>query len=105
MVYQFNPCSYVVLIEDVEFVFDTSYITTTALLGKQAPLALDWAIRNQTCEAARAEASFACVSENSECVDSANDPGYWCNCSSGYQGNPYLLGGCQGFFFLFLSIN
>ncbi|KAJ3709320.1 hypothetical protein LUZ61_013025 [Rhynchospora tenuis] len=96
MVYKFNPCSYVVLMEDAGFVFDTSYITTTALLHKKVPLVLDWAIRNQTCkDAMHAGTSYACVSGNSECVDSTNDSGYWCKCSSGYQGNPYLIGGCQ----------
>ncbi|MFQ6669672.1 hypothetical protein Gotur_034822 [Gossypium turneri] len=38
--------------------------------------------------------NFACQ-ENSNCVDSENNSGYFCKCFKGYEGNPYLPNGCQ----------
>ncbi|XP_062223161.1 putative wall-associated receptor kinase-like 16 [Phragmites australis] len=97
----FSPCSYAVLVEAAAFDFRTTYVTTDEFMsanGEQVPLVLDWAIGNQTCEEAKRNASaYACVSSNSECVDSkyGRGRGYLCNCSAGYEGNPYLLNGCQ----------
>ncbi|OAY73438.1 Wall-associated receptor kinase 2, partial [Ananas comosus] len=94
----FSPCSYAVLVEESAFKFKTSYVTTGELRNRELPVVLDWAVRNKTCrQARRNRTSYACVSDNSECVDSGNGPGYLCNCSKGYQGNPYLPPhGCQG---------
>jgi hypothetical protein len=98
----FSPCSYAVLLEAAAFDFRTTYITTDEFMaanGNQVPLVLDWAIGNKTCQEAKRNASaYACVSGNSECVDSkyGRGKGYLCNCSAGYDGNPYLLNGCQG---------
>jgi len=98
----FSPCSYAVLLEAAAFDFRTTYVTTDAFMADndgKVPLVLDWAIGNKTCEEAKRNASaYACVSSNSECIDSkyGKGRGYLCNCSAGYDGNPYLLNGCQG---------
>ncbi|THU64094.1 hypothetical protein C4D60_Mb01t22830 [Musa balbisiana] len=95
----FSDCSYAVLLEANQFEFLTSYITTNQFLSNRnckAPLVVDWAIRNETCEEAQRNiTSYACISEHSECLNSSNGPGYLCNCSSGYHGNPYVHRGCQ----------
>ncbi|XP_065050602.1 putative wall-associated receptor kinase-like 16 [Musa acuminata AAA Group] len=97
--WNFSDCSYAVLLEANQFEFLTSYITTTKFWHNRngtAPLVMDWAIGNETCEVAQRNiTSYACISEHSKCLNSSNGPGYLCNCSSGYHGNPYVAHGCQ----------
>ncbi|CAL5026420.1 unnamed protein product [Urochloa decumbens] len=101
-IWNFSRCSYAVLMEAEAFNFNTAYITTTKFNDTnsgQVPVVLDWAIRNGTmsCGVAKLNktGTYACLSKNSECVDSTNGPGYLCNCSKGYEGNPYLPDGCR----------
>lgn len=60
-----------------------------------APALLDWAIPDRAnCARAVADrASYACVSNHSECQDSPVG-GYVCGCSQGFFGNAYVVGGC-----------
>ncbi|KAJ3705151.1 hypothetical protein LUZ61_008856 [Rhynchospora tenuis] len=95
----FSQCSYAVLMEAENFSFTTSYVTTNdfwqSRKGK-APILMDWSISDDTCKAAqRNKKNYACVSRNSVCREQTIGPGYSCNCSEGYKGNPYLVEGCQ----------
>ncbi len=106
--WRFNPCSYAALVETDSFSFNIDYITTLRFndtyKGRQ-PLILDWAIGDVGCDVANMTSSYACRSKNSECVDSTNGPGYLCNCTSGYNGNPYLPDGCIGMFPLSVNVS
>nr|CAB3465828.1 unnamed protein product [Digitaria exilis] len=90
----FSPCDYAFLVDRDHYTFHVSDLK----MGKDTmmPVWLDWAIREDdlSCDEARKTKGYACVSTNSLCRDSSNGPEYVCNCSDGYQGNPYIAGGC-----------
>ncbi|KAG6532525.1 hypothetical protein ZIOFF_006371 [Zingiber officinale] len=61
---------------------------------------INWVVDRQSCkDAATDNATFACIHEHSSCLDVKNkdnqNEGYRCICKDGYDGNPYLHGGCQ----------
>jgi len=61
--------------------------------------AWSWSITNSTCESAKQNSTYACLSTNSECVGVTHETiyiGYRCKCSPGFEGNPYVQNGCAG---------
>nr|DAD39323.1 TPA_asm: hypothetical protein HUJ06_013646 [Nelumbo nucifera] len=90
----FNPCSYAFLVEQNQFNFSSSYLQD--FNATEFPVILDWAVGNEACEEAKRNPNTYACHENSYCYNSINgQPGYLCNCTQGYRGNPYLSLGCQ----------
>lgn len=91
-----TTCQYVFL-ADVDWFRYTDSVFFNRTDDFAAPVVFDWAVRNVgNCSAAKLNMTdYACRSRDSECVPSSNGAGYRCNCSQGYEGNPYLDGGCR----------
>ncbi|KAA8546467.1 hypothetical protein F0562_002794 [Nyssa sinensis] len=83
----FNRCDFAFVVEEDKFssvdLFNLSHISTV-------PVVLDWAIGDDRCDDLSSKGSSIACEANSKCYDSSNGQGYLCNCSEGYQGNPYL---------------
>uniref|UniRef100_A0A0D9W252 Protein kinase domain-containing protein n=1 Tax=Leersia perrieri TaxID=77586 RepID=A0A0D9W252_9ORYZ len=104
---EFSPCDYAFLVGKDNYHFRRAHLKMN--INQTMPVWLDWAIRNGTAAASStpscpspeahtkkpADYAYACLSDNSECVNSTNGPGYYCKCSKGYRGNPYVADGCK----------
>ncbi|KAK9096299.1 hypothetical protein Sjap_021796 [Stephania japonica] len=106
-VWSFNPCSYAFLADDQWFKFYVadlwSFPNRVEYKHKYGdrnvaapPVVIDWAVGNLTCnEVLKGNPTRYACGRNTTCSDSENAPGYHCLCKQGFEGNPYLLNGCQ----------
>ncbi|KAL6206462.1 hypothetical protein ACLB2K_023710 [Fragaria x ananassa] len=101
------PCSYGFIVDDRNFTFAgnaTFKEMDSSTNAPELPVAVNWEIGKDNCEVAlNNQTSYACKAANTECVNGTSG-GYFCRCQKGYQGNPYVLGGCEGVCLSFLFV-
>ncbi|TKW02638.1 hypothetical protein SEVIR_8G253200v4 [Setaria viridis] len=103
----YSPCNYAFIAEkgwyhfkQRDLIIHVADKTFNDRFGDRSiPMVLDWAVRDGgSCQAptkdAGAPTAPACISRNSLCANATQGPGYVCNCSTGYTGNPYVTDGC-----------
>lgn len=95
-VYPFNRCTYAFLVEKDKFNFSGQEDLKNLRGVKKFPVVLDWSIGNKTCEQV---GNNSICGRNSNCSDSTTRTGYICKCLQGFDGNPFLPGGCRGYIY------
>ncbi|KAG2389928.1 Wall-associated receptor [Vigna angularis] len=89
----FNDCGFSFVVKNGNYTFSVDHLNGAPF--SMTPIVMDWSVGNDTCEASMLRADYACKSPYSECENSPFEYGYRCKCKQGFQGNAYLLHGCE----------
>jgi hypothetical protein len=101
-VWDFNACSYAFVVEEGAYNFSKQDLRDFKNRTIKTPVVLNWAIGDQNCSEGKKDLqNYACKDNRTVCLDSDNGKGYYYSCSKGFEGNPYLPDGCQGYHILF----
>jgi hypothetical protein len=89
----------------IVYVAEEGWIDHNAMMGTdgvdEAPILLGWSVTRGLPQQYGVDCDDdtrrrLCKSQNSRCLADLGT-GFMCQCQDGYDGNPYLPGGCQGY--------
>uniref|UniRef100_A0ACD5ZL55 Uncharacterized protein n=1 Tax=Avena sativa TaxID=4498 RepID=A0ACD5ZL55_AVESA len=96
---EINPGRYVTNIDNGIMPWTAGNEKNILFLSYRDSTTVQWVAASLSCqEAHQSKSTYACVSNNSICVDTNSTyshVGYYCKCFRGFTGNPYVLNGCQ----------